>query len=86
MNSSLPYLCPPSAKAILLGCGIDESKITVIAPGQNYQFSKGKVAVEVIATKGALLGPPWQMKENGYVIRPAASSSKKFSSIYYEPQ
>jgi hypothetical protein len=40
----------------------------------------------VIATKGALLGPPWQMKENGYVIRPAASSSKKFSSIYYEPQ
>ena len=34
---------------------------------------------------GALLGPPWQQKENGYIIRPTIISKKVFKSIYYEP-
>ena len=32
---------------------------------------------------GALLGPPWQQKENGYIIRPKTGNS--FQSVYVEP-
>jgi L-ascorbate metabolism protein UlaG (beta-lactamase superfamily) len=85
MNNKLPYLCPPSAKNILLNCGIRESQITTITPGGTYRFSKGGNALEVQATTGALLGPPWGKKENGYIISPTPDSAEQFSSIYYEP-
>jgi len=39
----------------------------------------------LVTTNGALLGPPWAQKENGYIIRPASTSKKSFPSIYYEP-
>ena len=31
------------------------------------------------------LGPPWQTKENGYIIQPSKDSQYSFSSFYYEP-
>ena len=38
--------------------------------------------LKIIATTGALLGPPWQAKENGYLIKPKSSS---LPSLYCEP-
>lgn len=84
MRPDMPYLCPPSAKALLMDCGIPEKMITTLLPGQKHEIAKGKTVVEILATNGALLGPPWQQKENGYVMRSAASSTS-FPSIYYEP-
>lgn len=84
LRSDLRYLCPPSARAILLGAGIDASSITELAHGCSTVLTKGDTCVEVIATKGSLLGPPWQTRENGWVLRPT-KSSRKFPSVYYEP-
>ena len=36
LNNSLSYLCPPSAKEILLSSGIENSRITTIRPGESY--------------------------------------------------
>lgn len=42
--------------------------------------------VHVRATEGALVGPPWQRRENGYLIQGSSSSSKTNGpSIYLEP-
>lgn len=83
-NPDLPYLCPPSALSILTKCGIRPSMIRTILPGQEVTFDKGKTSIKIKATSGALLGPPWQQKENGYIISPSKSSTK-FPSVYYEP-
>jgi hypothetical protein len=39
----------------------------------------------VRATEGALVGPPWQRRENGYILSPADSKIKSFPSLYIEP-
>lgn len=48
------------------------SRITYLLPGQSTVLSGGGRAVEIMATSGATLGPPWQQAENGFVVRPAA--------------
>lgn len=92
LNPEMPYVCPPSAAPILSACGIPVSKITVIKPGETILLNRredGEALVEVYATTGALLGPPWQANENGYILRPPTngqlSSQKSFPSVYYEP-
>lgn len=37
---------------------------------------KGR-AVEIEATSGAVLGPPWQQAENGYLVGPAPVNGKE---------
>ena len=85
MRPNMPYLVPPSAKALLISCGIPENMITTLLPGQKHEVKKGGSIVEILATNGALLGPPWQQKENGYVMRSSPASSTSFPSVYYEP-
>eukprot|EP01036_Dinobryon_divergens_P022769 gene22769-31060_t len=84
----MKYICPPSAKPILTSCGIGEQFITTIRPGESRTFTNSKNStVEITATAGALLGPPWQAKENGYLIRgsqPKTDSLNKYD-VYYEP-
>eukprot|EP01038_Epipyxis_sp_PR26KG_P008967 gene8967-12095_t len=80
LKPTLSYICPPSAVSILKSCGIEDKFIKSILPGQKTNFEKGNESVEIFATTGALLGPPWQQKENGYVIE--FRNGKK---IYYEP-
>jgi L-ascorbate metabolism protein UlaG (beta-lactamase superfamily) len=84
MRPEMPYLCPPSAKDRLMSAGIPEKMITTLLPGQKHEIAKGSTIVEILATNGALLGPPWQQKENGYVMR-SKSEASPFPSIYYEP-
>lgn len=83
LNPKMVYICPPAAKSILTNCGILEKFVTTISPGQTVTVSQGPSTAEIIATQGALLGPPWQQKENGYVIRPKTGFF--FPSVYIEP-
>lgn len=84
LRPDMQYICPPSALSILVKCGISESNIKCLAHGEKHHICKGKTQIEVTATKGALLGPPWQIRENGWVLKPIFGSSS-FPSIYYEP-
>ena len=53
----------------------------------------GERGVELIATSGALVGPPWQARENGYVIRTYSKACNRRTreriarerSLYVEP-
>ena len=85
LRPDMEYVCPPSALSILKNCKIPENKITTLLPGQKHQVTKGDTSVEILATEGALLGPPWAQKENGYILRPTKKSRKQFPSLYYEP-
>ena len=87
LQPEMPYICSPSAVSILTSCGIRPNRITTIAHGQKLEFSKKgrKTVVDIRATQGALLGPPWQTKENGYILSPNVKSQIKFPSLYYEP-
>lgn len=80
LQPSMTYVCPPSAVSILKSCGVKEFNIKVISPGQKTVMTGRNVNIEVMATNGALVGPPWQAKENGYVLR-----AEGFPSLYYEP-
>ena len=84
MRPEMPYLCPPSAKALLMECGIQENMISTLLPGQKHEVAKDGTIVEILATNGALLGPPWQQKENGYIMR-SETTPASFPSVYYEP-
>jgi L-ascorbate metabolism protein UlaG (beta-lactamase superfamily) len=80
LKPSMNYICPPSAVSILKNCGIKEYNIKVVSPGENVTISSDGVKVDILATQGALLGPPWQAKENGYIIKAGG-----YPSLYYEP-
>lgn len=51
------------------------SRVTYLLPGETTTVSKDGRAVELLATSGAVLGPPWQQAENGYIVRPAATDA-----------
>ncbi|CAN0529060.1 unnamed protein product, partial [Ectocarpus sp. 8 AP-2014] len=61
------------------------SRITYILPGQSTVLSAGGRAVEIKATTGAILGPPWQQAENGVIVRPVAADGDEKGSLYFEP-
>lgn len=80
---SFPHLrviCAPSAAARLEGV-VPVRQLTLLHPGQKtiVHTSSGS-SVEVHATEGALVGPPWQARENAYLV-----SSRRGPSVYYEP-
>jgi len=87
LRPDMNYIAPPSALPIMKACGI--KNIETIVPGQTKVLSKGSTRVEITSTSGAVLGPPWQAPENGYIVRskstPTSTSDKSIKSIYYEP-
>eukprot|EP00897_Mesotaenium_endlicherianum_P008112 jgi/Mesen1/7329/ME000376S06486 len=56
--------------------------VTYLEPGESTSV-KGRngQGLSVKATKGPVLGPPWQRPENGYILRAGDSSV----SLYHEP-
>lgn len=84
-NPELQYICPGSAVDLLESCGVPRSAITVLKPGDKLSYAHNNFQMEIIATTGALLGPPWQQRENGYLIKPADDTSSGFPSVYIEP-
>jgi L-ascorbate metabolism protein UlaG (beta-lactamase superfamily) len=87
LKPNMQYVCPPSAVQIFEKCGISQEKLIQITPGQQITIkNKKNDAVEIRATTGAKVGPPWQANENGYLLRPKPkqSTSSKYS-LYIEP-
>lgn len=80
MRPSLAFICPPSATSILQSNGAQREFIYEVSHGEQFVATKDRSRVVVRATEGALLGPPWRRRENGYIL-----SSDQCPSIYYEP-
>lgn len=73
----LPYLGLDALPTLWLPSSSDPDCAT-IKPRRG-----GRGGLRVQATSGALVGPPWQRRENGYIIQPL--ESKAAPSIYLEP-
>ena len=89
---SVPIVASPSAQGALEASGmLRSSNVRFLRHGE--QTTVGSVTtsesttINIRATSGALVGPPWQTRENGYILRPSQSSTtgKVGPSIYIEP-
>mmetsp|Transcript_22479 Transcript_22479/g.31345 ORF Transcript_22479/g.31345 Transcript_22479/m.31345 type:complete len:338 (+) Transcript_22479:95-1108(+) len=92
LDESIPVIAPPSAKGALEKSGFtsDTSNISFVRPGDDITVASrfcnsnradhNDATIKIRATTGALVGPPWQARENGYII-----SSAKGPKIYIEP-
>ena len=66
-DKSIPVLCSPSAEGAARAAGFTD--VTPLAHGQSAAAAGGRL--RVTATAGALVGPPWATRENGFVIEQA---------------
>lgn len=78
LPKSLPVVGSPSAAAVARKLGY--STVYEIMPGQELLLCGGKLKIR--ATQGALVGPPWSQRENGYVLNEIVPGG---ISLYYEP-
>ncbi|CAA0827985.1 Metallo-hydrolase/oxidoreductase superfamily protein [Striga hermonthica] len=78
--SNLSVIATPNAKALLDPLF---SNVTYLEPGQESEIkvNNGCNAVNIRATAGPTLGPPWKRPENGYIV----ISPKGKLRLYYEP-
>lgn len=87
----LKYIVAPSCEKKLIGFGLNAEQITVLDHGESCMLLEDGASVK--ATEGALVGPPWQKRENGYLLqlngndndKEEQEEKKKGLSIYYEP-
>ncbi|KAL9182686.1 hypothetical protein ACHAXT_013338 [Thalassiosira profunda] len=78
----LNYVVAPTCEKKLLEFGLSADRITVLDHGETCQLTEGAT---VTATQGALVGPPWQKRENGYLLDLNGGKNEDGLSIYYEP-
>lgn len=91
----IPIVAPPSARGALQTSGmLRTSNVRFLKHGDHTTInsmdssSDDAGTIDIRATSGALVGPPWQTRENGYVLRPFPSSSSNgrlAPSVYIEP-
>ncbi|KAK8916703.1 hypothetical protein KSP39_PZI023025 [Platanthera zijinensis] len=75
----LPVFSTPNAESIISPLF---RNATYLEPGQASDFEgRNGAEVNILATAGPVLGPPWQRPENGYIITSRSSGLK----LYYEP-
>ena len=79
-DKSLPVVCSPAAEAAVREAGFTD--VTPLAIGKSTETAGGKV--RVTATAGALVGPPWATRENGFLIEELDTATRPLR-IYYEP-
>jgi hypothetical protein len=77
MLPDLRFVVAPSARDKIAAVVDEESKITVLRPGTSLSLTP---SVKLTATEGALVGPPWQARENGWLLE-----IKDQYAIYMEP-
>jgi uncharacterized membrane protein len=65
MPKHVPIIAQPEAAERIKPLGF--TSLTTISPGQTQQICGGKL--QLTATAGALVGPPWSARQNGYVLR-----------------
>eukprot|EP00741_Cyanophora_paradoxa_P002878 tig00000079_g2794.t1 len=76
LDKSIPVVASPTAAAACRALGFKD--VTALAPGETRTFG----ALELRATAGAVVGPPWQAPENGFLLRVSGPTPL---SLYYEP-
>eukprot|EP00238_Polyblepharides_amylifera_P014934 CAMPEP_0196579840 /NCGR_PEP_ID=MMETSP1081-20130531/25121_1 /TAXON_ID=36882 /ORGANISM="Pyramimonas amylifera, Strain CCMP720" /LENGTH=246 /DNA_ID=CAMNT_0041899539 /DNA_START=294 /DNA_END=1034 /DNA_ORIENTATION=- len=76
LPKSLRVVASPSAAEVVRKMGF--TSVTVLPPGKGIRIG----SLEITATKGALVGPPWSERENGFVLREKVEDG---ISWYYEP-
>jgi L-ascorbate metabolism protein UlaG (beta-lactamase superfamily) len=94
----IPIVAPRSAQSALEASGwygstsnirfVDHGQETIIIKqGDTIPFNPAPLWIQ--ATTGALVGPPWQRRENGYILTAASSTTdaktKRPISLYIEP-
>jgi len=97
---NVPIVAPPSAKGTLEESGmLRPSNVQFLRHGErttvgsihtmDEKLSSATTStvptIDIRATAGALVGPPWQTRENGYILRPSSNDSGRAPSIYIEP-
>jgi len=75
----LPYLGLSSLPTVRLPADATHAAEAVVRPRRGGAGG----GLRVTATSGALVGPPWQRRENGYVLRPVQEGAAP--SLYLEP-
>lgn len=78
LPKSIPVVGSPSAAAVARELGY--STVLEVRHGQHVSMCDGKI--QIMATEGALVGPPWSLRENGYVISETTPGGVR---LYYEP-
>ena len=78
-NPALPVVASPAGAAVARDCGFAD--VTPLPPGSRHTAACG---VTFAATQGALVGPPWSTRENGFLITEAAAAADGVC-VYYEP-
>jgi len=78
LPKSLPVVASPSAAKVAREIGYQT--VYELDHGQEISLMEGKISVK--ATEGALVGPPWSKRENGFVIEEKVPGGV---SLYYEP-
>ena len=77
---SATYLASRSRRLDLPYLGLDALPTVRLPPGKDTDRAQVK-GISIDATSGALVGPPWQRRENGYILR----MSDGAPSLYIEP-
>lgn len=78
LPKSLHVVGSPSAAAVARELGF--LNVTAVDHGEEVEVCGGRLAVR--ATQGALVGPPWSKRENGFVLSERAPGGIR---VYYEP-
>lgn len=78
-DKSIPVVCSPAAEAGVRDAGF--TNVTPLAIGRSAETARGRI--RVTATAGALVGPPWATRENGFLIEEVGP--ERPLRIYYEP-
>jgi len=75
LDKNIPVIASPKAAARIKSLGF--KRVVSLAPGQSHNEG----AFTFLATAGALVGPPWEEPENGFIIGVPAEDFQ----LYYEP-
>lgn len=78
LDRNLPVVANAAAAEKIAPLGY--KSVTVLDHSQSITVCEGKL--RITATAGALVGPPWSKRQNGYVLRETCPSP---ASLYYEP-
>lgn len=79
LPKSIPVIAQAEAAERIKPLGF--SDVRVIRHGETVDACAGRLRVS--ATAGALVGPPWSERQNGFVVREAGGDRP--ASLYYEP-
>lgn len=79
LPKTIPVAASPSAADRIRPLGY--KTVTPIDHDEEKAFCDG--ALKIRATQGALVGPPWSKRQNGYIMTETSGSPP--TSVYYEP-